>query len=246
LGCNNLRRGHNIIRIRKVVMNTNGQNAIDTEQIQKGLAVLSSLALEEYHEDLDSILADTAQTEDERLLRVGRLMGVVLKEPFATGIDINPATSYTGAYRGWVLNGSAFAEAEKQATWQYEVLEALREENPEHPTVYALAERLQFEKGFFGCLANSTRKYICGDPALRQKIDTEVKAGQQGRVTVQLLTRGTASTIVATTLVQLVPWLAIAGAPIIAGLVLLIMSIGLDAFCDWSKQFEWFPTTKES
>jgi hypothetical protein len=106
------------------------------------------------------------------------------------------------------------------------------------PTVYVFADYLQFESGFFAYLATSTRKYICGDPALRQKIDAEVKASLPGGGAVQLLTRGAASTMVATTLVQLVPWLAVAGAPLIAGLVLLIMSIGLDAFCDWSVQFQ--------
>jgi hypothetical protein len=219
-------------------MNTNDQNAVEIEQIQEGLEVLKSFAKDEYHEDLDSILADTARTPEERLLRVGRLMGVVLKEPFATAVPMNPATSHTGAYRGWALDEGAFDTPEKQTTWQYEVLEALRREEVWFPTVYALADKLQSERGFFACLATNTRKYICSDPALTQKIDAEVKASQQGGGAVQLLTRGVASTMVATTLVQLVPWLAVAGAPIIAGLVLLIMSIGLGAFCDWSKQFQ--------
>src|SRR6266487_1575900 len=239
LGYNNLRPSHNIIRMRKVVMNTNDQNVIEIEQIQEGLAVLNSLAQEEYQEDLDSILADTARTQEERLLRVGRLLGVVLKEPFASSVPIvDPATSVTGAYRGWALDEGAFDIPENRTTWQYEVLEALRKEEVWPSTVYDLALTLQYERGFFACLATSTRKYICGDPALRQKIDAEVKASLPGGGAVQLLTRGAASTMVTTTLVQLVPWLAVAGAPLIAGLVLLIMSIGLDAFCDWSVQFQ--------
>jgi len=220
-------------------MNTNDQNVIKTKQMQEGLAVLNSLAQEEYHEDLDSILADTARTQEERLLRVGRLVGVVLKQPFASPVPIvDPATSYTGAYRGWALDEGAFDTPEKQTTWQYEVLEALRKEEVWFPTVYALADKLQSERGFFACLTTNTRKYICGDPALTQKIDAEVKASQQGGGAVQLMTTGTASTAVATILVQHVPWLGAAGTPLIAGLVLLIMSIGLGAFCDWSKQFQ--------
>src|SRR5258708_22933725 len=105
LGYNNLRRGHYIIRMRKVVMNTNNQNVIETEQMREGFAVLNSLAQEEYHKDLDSILVDTTRTQEERLLRVGRLVGVILKEPFATAAPIDPTTFYThtGAYRGWEL-----------------------------------------------------------------------------------------------------------------------------------------------
>src|SRR5437588_8101445 len=108
LRSSNLRRGHDSIRMRKIVMHTNNQNAIEIEQIQEGLEVLKSLAQEEYHEDLDSIMADTSRTQEERLLRVGRLVGVVLKKPFATAVPINPATSHTGAYQGWQLNSSAF------------------------------------------------------------------------------------------------------------------------------------------
>ncbi len=55
-------------------MNTNNQNVIETEQILEGLAVLNSLAQEEYHKDLDSILADTTRMQDDRILRVGRLV----------------------------------------------------------------------------------------------------------------------------------------------------------------------------
>lgn len=221
-------------------MNTNDQNAIETEQMQEGLAVLNSLAQEEYHEDLDSILADTARTQEERLLRVGRLVGVVLKEPFATAVPIDPTTSFTGAYRGWQLDGGTFAEPEKQTTWQYGVLESLREEEVWPQTVYEFAGYLQNEGGFFECLVNSTRKYICGDPALRQKIDAEVKASLPGGGTVPLAAMGTME--LANILVHYVPWLAVAGAPLIAGLclwlVLYIRRIGTDAFCDWSKQFQ--------
>lgn len=221
-------------------MDTNDQNVIEDERIQTGLAVLNSLAQEEYHTDLNGILVDTTRTQNERLLRVGRLMGVVLKEPFATVVPIDPTSSRTGAYRGWKLDDTAFAkpEEEKQTIWQYRVLESLRTEDGGYPTVYELATHLQYESGFFGYLANSTRKYICGNPALTQKIDAEVKASQQGVGGVQLISRGTVSTMVATTLVQLVPWLAGAGTPLIAGFVLLIMSIGLDAFCAWSEQFQ--------
>jgi len=107
------------------------------------------------------------------------------------------------------------------------------------PTVYVFADYLQFESGFFSYLATSTRKYICGDPALRQKIDAEVKASLPSEGTVSLATMGTMA--LANILVQFVPWLAIAGAPLIAGLslwlVLYVRRIGIDAFCDWSGQF---------
>lgn len=222
-------------------MNTNDQNTIEIKQIQEGLKVLESQAQEEYHDDLDSILADTARTQEERLQRIGRLVGVVLKQPFATAMPINPADSHTGAYQGWqLINESKFDVPEIQATWQYGVLESLQKEEGWPRTVYEFADYLQFESGFWGYLINSTRKHICGDPALRQKIDAEVKASLPSGGTVSLATMGTME--LANILVQYVPWLARAGTPLIAGLclwlVLYIRAVGTDAFCDWSKQFQ--------
>jgi hypothetical protein len=222
-------------------VDTNDQNMIEAKQLQQGLTVLESLAQEEYQEDLDSILADPTRTQDERLLRIGRLVGVVLKQPFASPVPIvdrtDPTATVTGASRMWVLKSEA--EFDKK-TWQYEVLEALREEEDWHPTVYDLAYNLDEEKRFFRFLVNSTRKYICGDPALRQKIDAEVKASlpSGGAVSVAAI-MGPASTAVAVTLVQYVPWLGVAGASLIAGLVLwlvlLIKRIGIDAFCQYAE-----------
>ena len=219
-------------------MDTNDQNAIETEQLQKGLELLNNLAQEEYHEDLNSNMPDPTQ-QQERLLRIGRLLGVVLKEPFATAVPRDPTTSSTGAYRAWnLLDESAFNTPAKQTTWQYGVLESLCKEEGKPQTVYDFAHYLQYERSFFGYLAISTSKWICGDPALKQKIDTEVKASQQGGGAVQLISKGTLSTTVATLLVLHVPWLAVAGAPLIAGFVLLIICIGTDAFCEWAAHQE--------
>ncbi len=244
-------------------MDTYNQNAIEIEQLEKGLVVLNGLAREEYHEDLDSVLRDPTRTQDERLLRIGRLLGVLLKEPFAKAVSIDPTidptTSVTGAYRAWELDGSAFDIPEKQTTWQYEVLESLYLESldkkeaeeyreakkaglPETVKVVAIfAQGLQGERSFFWYLAVSTRKHICREPALRKEIEAEVKASQQGGGAVQLVTMGTASTTVATALVQHVPWLAGVGAPLIAGLVLWLMlyisRIGIDAFCQWAGDY---------
>src|SRR5439155_13993077 len=115
------------------------------------------------------------------------------------------------------------------------------------PTVYDFVDLLQTERGLFGYLFYSTHKYICGDPALKQKIDTEVKAILPGGGTVPLAAMGT--TELANILVQNVPSLSGAGALLIAGLclwlVLYIRRIGTDAFCDWSEQFHQNQPSKE-
>ncbi len=235
-------------------MDTNAQNAIETGQLRKGLAVLNTLAQEEYHKDLDSILTDQIREQYDRLLRVGRLLGVILKEPFASSVPIvdpeDPTQSSTGAYHGWaLLDKGAFDAPEKQATWQYEVLETLRKEQG-IPTVYDFAVWLQRERGFFTYLAASTCNYISRDPALKQKIGAEAKAGQQDGGAIQLISMGTTSTLIATTLTQHVPWLsAVAhdptGVGVLSGFVLLIMIIGIGAFCQWTADLQKSDGKKE-
>jgi hypothetical protein len=238
----------------EVVMNINDQNTIAIEQIQEGLAALNSLAQEEYQEDLDSILTDPTRTQDERLVRVGRLLGVVLKEPFAVPVSPPPTKSETGAHRAWEVSNNDYTvfdtmrDVTGNPPWQYNALEALRIEYPEQQgwlplTVGELARDLQNERGFFACLAASTRKYICGDQALKQKIDADLKASQQSGKVGQFTTVAL-STYIADILVHHVPALAAGGTsaiPIVSGLLIVIYvtskDIGIDAFCSWVAQY---------
>lgn len=221
--------------------------------MEKGQAVLNDLAEQEYGQDLDSVLTETTRTQDERLVRVGRLLGVVLKEPFAVP-GSPPMKSETGARRAWQVPNDDYTvfdtvlDVTGKHPWQYNVLEVLRIEYPEQRgwlplTVGQLASDLQHERGFFACLAASTRKYICGDQVLKQKIDADLKASQPrggvGQFTIVALSTG-----IADMLVHHVPALAAGGTsamPIVSGLVLVIFvkskGIGIDAFCSWVAQY---------
>ena len=65
--------------------------------------------------------------DEERLLRIGRLIGVVLKEPFALEKDLVAPSPYSGAYRSWELEpATKFDDPSIQCSWQYQALEALR------------------------------------------------------------------------------------------------------------------------
>jgi hypothetical protein len=58
------------------------------------------LAQKEYHEPLTEV-ALGPEDDEKRLLRVGRLIGVVLKQPFAVEKKLDAPSIYTRAYREW-------------------------------------------------------------------------------------------------------------------------------------------------
>ena len=106
-------------------------------------------------------------------------------------------------------------------------------------TVIDLARDAHFERGFFGYLALSLQKYICGDAEIRKAIDKNIKQGKAAGFDVKLLTppqlvQG-GGLALGSYLITHIPLLGLVGAPVIAGLVLLLYTIGVDAFCHWVK-----------
>jgi len=73
----------------------------ELEQLERAFLSLEELAFAESGQTLDDLLAETSRSQDEKLWRIGRLMGITIKEPFAYPTEIDPATSETGARRGW-------------------------------------------------------------------------------------------------------------------------------------------------
>jgi hypothetical protein len=133
-------------------------------------------------------------------------------------VPIDPITSYIGGHLRWELSCSAFSQPEKRATWQYAVLLALREEEGWTSTVEDFAYDLQHTRGFFACMAESLRKHICGDSALRHNIDAAALVGTEE---------------LAHMLMQYVPWMRGAGAPLVIGFA-FYMSSGTNAFCEFA------------
>jgi hypothetical protein len=52
--------------------------------------------------------------------------------------------------------------------------------------VVQLVYELKYERGFFSYLAESIRKYLCGDAELRKKIEDQIGAGKEAGVGAQL------------------------------------------------------------
>jgi len=219
---------------------------------------LDTLAQEEYRSPLAQVVGRQDHDRETRLLRVGRLIGVMLKQPFATTQLLDTASPFSQAYRSWELNPeTAFEDPEARNTWQYHTLEELRRDPDvvqsrgfQHPSAYAIAQDAQFERGFFGYLAISCRRYLCGNSQLRAEIERQLESAERAGIEVKalgphtLVSAGAVS--IATLLVQSIPILGIVSTPVVAGLIVIVFNIGLDAFCQWASNPNLFNATKET
>jgi hypothetical protein len=222
-----------------------GELAMNESELISGLSSLDILAREEYREPLANIL-DSPDSHDN-FVRIGRLIGVVLKEPFAVPHTLPEPSHRTRAYRAWELVGEvAFEKELRQPIWQTRALKQIKNEiAAEEPyygrcTEYGFAQYAQDEIGFFGFFARSLRKYICGDKEIRTRVDKAVKDAATLRADIPTLAPesivGIGGLSLGAYLVQHVPILGIVGAPVIAGVVVILYSIGIDSFCQWTDQ----------
>ncbi|MCV2393807.1 hypothetical protein OEB99_05750 [Actinotalea sp. M2MS4P-6] len=217
---------------------------MDDSEFRAGLESLGSLATVEYRQSL----ADVADAPDavHAATRLGRLVGVSLKDPFAESTVVDTPSARTGAYRRWDLVASEqeFDEPERAATWQYAALEAIKAEvAAEEPHVrawstYEFAADAGWETGFFGYFARAVRRYICGEPAIRAKVEEAMSSARKGGVAVAELSPeivvASGGAALATFLVASVPILGIVGVPVIVALVLILYRLGVEGFCEWS------------
>jgi len=212
---------------------------MEEQTLREGLAELSRLSQQEYNQDLSSLMKET--NEDARTAKLARLAGVVLKQPFATPIELASPSPYSGAIRAWELVGEkAFEVAAAERPWQLHVIQQMqRELGLEQMAPYDLAQAAHHEVGFFGFFARSARKYICGDKEVRRKVKQALRSvGKPGEIASNLTPEhivGAGGLTLGTVLVQNVPLLGVVGAPVIAALVVILYTLGVDAFCRWTE-----------
>lgn len=219
---------------------------MDARELRSGIAELNALAEQEYGAGLSQVLAADDRVSASPVDRVGRLIGVEMKQPFAIPVMAAKPAPYTGARRAWnLVSEEEFLRASRTPSWQFATLEALRSDPAVSidlgrvPTsVYLLAVEAHHERGFFGYLLVACRKYLCQDKKLRDEVEKNVAAAKRAGFDVRNITPetvvGAGGLALGTMLVQSIPVLGIVGAPVIAGFVLLIYSVGLDALCQWA------------
>jgi hypothetical protein len=217
---------------------------VDEKALKRGFVELEKLAKSEYHESLNDIAQDP--DPQHTAIRLGRLVGVMLKQPFAEVQKLAEPSYRTGAYRAYnLVDAKDFGQPLRIQTWQYQVLERMRSDFSSKDnyiarlSIYKFAEHARDEVGFFGFLAQDVRGYICGDKKIRKKVDDAIKAASNSGTKLPRLTPeviiGAGGLTLGGYLVQTVPILGLAGAPVIAALVLILYTLGVNAFCKWSK-----------
>lgn len=215
---------------------------INEATIRYGFSELERLARLEYRESLVTVVGDP---DDERsAVRVGRLIGVLLKKPFAVESCREQPSSRTKAYRSWDLVGKGeFEDLSRTPRWQSRALGEIRveliSEEPylEEYTAYDFAFLAHNETGFFGYFARAVRKYICGDKAIGKKVEDALKEfareGEWRALTPDVIMRNGGLTL-GVYLVSAIPLMGMVDAPVIAGLVIILYKLGIKAFCEWS------------
>jgi hypothetical protein len=222
-------------------------NGMDGKTIEEGFRELDLLIEAEYHQSLTEVLAETDKSKVAE--RLGRLVGVLIKKPFADSQDLSSASYLTGAYRSWHLKTAAdFDVIAATNPWQYQLLDRIRSELNPGRTTYQLAEDAQSELGFFGLYAEALRRYICGDKEIRKTVDDAFRAYAKMGGSVKAPTPeglvGAGGLALGAYLVQAVPVLGMAGAPAIAGVVLILYVLGVKTFCEWSNGLRTNETEK--
>ena len=103
---------------------------------------------------------------------------------------------------------------------------------------YSFATYLHYETGFFGGFAQTLRKYICGDTKIRNKVKQALKAVPGIGTAIAGATPETAvgagGLSLGTYLIHTIPILGIAAPPVTAAVVVILYTLGVDAFCKWS------------
>ena len=214
------------------------------DALRTGLTELSELAQDEYGQDLAELIGE-AEHDERALQRVSRLVGITVKQPFATPHAWDPSQSATGARRTWGLDNDKLRAAATQQPWQYALLDQMRTEDwiqgargYQPATVAELASDANYERGFWWYLAKSAHRYICGNQQLEQQLQVAADEVRRQGGPAALVSRnalvGAATSSLSVALVQAVPWLSTAAAPVLTGLVIVICTIGVDGFCDWA------------
>jgi hypothetical protein len=207
------------------------------DRLKEGFAELDQLARAEYKKSLIELLHD--QDSQRSAERVGRLVGVLIKEPFAKPEVLAQPSTRTAAYRAWnLVEKSDFEEQFRSPIWQCKTLEMMQQEIGFQSSPYEFAQYLHYESGFFGGIATSLRKYICGDKKIRAKVKKALKAVPGIGTAIEGFTPETAvgagGLSLGSYLVHAIPILGISAPAVAAAVVVILYTLGLDAFCAWS------------
>ena len=104
----------------------------------------------------------------------------MLKEPFARARILEDPSAYSRAFRAWdLLEEAEFPQ--DSSKWQYHAPRTLQHEAAQdEPHVAAWSHHgfaldAHHERGFFGYFACAVRRCVCGDPAVRARVEESLQ-----------------------------------------------------------------------
>jgi len=145
-----------------------------SESLVNGYAQLNALSQGDYGRGVAEVFDDLEASPNDKLLRLGRLMGVALKQPYSEPFQMDPSLSRTGAMRGWNLLDDNIDAPQAMPTWQFQAMEGLSQEFG-FGSQTTFAQIAKYETGFLKYMGNSFRKYLCGDPEMAKNIEKAVE-----------------------------------------------------------------------
>ena len=200
----------------------------------EGLHQLDELAVGEYGETLDSIMSSPDQALVLR--RIGRLMSVWYKQPFAESFPYNPdiPTNWARAQRCWEIHNqpsSALIDNNKDCV-EFLVLVSKELDRP---------VEVLFEFNIFMSLCKKLKSIVCDEVEVLKRAEKIAKELNKQGNNVSLITTnqvlGAAAVAFATYLVQNSSWLQGSHMPIVTGFTILAVSIGQNRLCNLITDF---------
>ncbi|MFF2145774.1 hypothetical protein [Kitasatospora sp. NPDC058190] len=234
---------------------------ITAKDVSLALVELNRLATDEYGLSLHDLLEAPEHGRElgleDRLWRIGRILGVLVKEPFShpPRVITDPQESLTGARRAWDLREKAFDNIENRQRPEYKVLVELIKDpqrridlglgpypeqalDPEEvcAEVRWAARSMANERGFFRPMALSVGTHLCSDDAARSKVGDSIRLVKAGYLPHAETVIGAEMLSAVNEAATNVPLLG-PNPTLTTGFILLIGILGLDGFCTWLNEY---------
>jgi len=240
----------------------------ETSKLEAGVSAFARdvdrLAIAHYGRSGADLLK-SLNTEEGRK-QYARLLGVIVKEPFADEFSRRP-TAATKARIGLTWKPPAQIERVYPKTWQGPLLTNMHQANlltfpsgaggrgirggrspaktaawskPHRAKpVHAIAAARKSETSLGKAIMRAFHNRICGNPESSKAVKDAIKKAKSEGVklsdpSVTGISVGAASLVAVTVGSLFSGPIAVAAAPVIGGIALLLMQVGVDGFCGWS------------